>query len=239
MTFQHTTLRYNRVPFHTPAGEDILQRIEQHWENMRTANGLPVRTSVAPEPLDDSLAHCFVLERVAPQIARFRVAGRELTRLLGMEPRSMPLSALFSSEGRDLLGEMVANVSDGPHIVEIPLTIPRGFARAPVRGRLLMLPLVDRNGNSSRILGAIVLDGKPGRGALRFDIDQSVPLRCKRVGPRIRTSQPIPVTEAAETIHQRPLARAETPARERPNIRFGRPHLRLVVDNSHRIPRAG
>lgn len=235
MTFQHTTLRYNRVPFHTAAGEDILQRIERHWDNMRTADGLPARSSIAPEPLDDTLAHCFVLERVAPQMARFRVAGRELTRLLAMEPRSMPLGALFTENGRDLVGEMVANVADGPHIVELPVTVPRGFARTPVRGRLLMLPLVDRNGNTSRILGAIVLDAKPGRGVLKMEIDTSVPLRCKKVGPRIRTEPVRP--------HARPIevmttiaAPVEPTLQQLARPRRVRPYLRLVVDNTVGVP---
>jgi len=83
MSGEHTVLRYNRIPFHAAEGETILQRVERHWEQMCSKDGLPSRASLSPEPLDTALSHCFILERVAPEVARFRVAGRDLTELLG------------------------------------------------------------------------------------------------------------------------------------------------------------
>jgi len=224
MSGEHTVLRYNRIPFHAAEGETILQRVERHWEQMCSKDGLPSRASLSPEPLDTALSHCFILERVAPEVARFRVAGRDLTELLGVEARGMPLSALFTVPGREALGPLIEQVVDGPHIVEVPLHTSRGFARMPAKGRLLMLPLADRDGQPTRIFGALITDSQPGRHAWRFDLDRAVPLRCKRVFSVMR--------RRAEPVSQSPVTSiASTPEPERPT--FGRrPHLRLVVDNT-------
>ncbi len=226
MTQKHATLRYNRVPFHTAEGEDILQRVEAHWETIRKSSPVPARMTLSPDALDAALSHCFVLERVAPTIARFRVAGQALSTILGMEARSMPLSAVFTADGRDTLGPLINAVCEGPEIVEIPLTATRGLARGPVRGRLLLLPLTDQDGDISRIFGAIVLDGKPGRRALRFDVDQALPLRCKRLTPMIRTIHEVKTQMATADYHD-DFGDTHAPAPQ-----FRRPHLRLVVNNS-------
>ena len=190
---------------------------------MRSADQLPSRATLAPEPLDSALSHCFILERVAPEVARFRVAGRDLTALLGMEARAMPLAALFSVAGREAIGPLVEQVVTGPHIVEVPLTAARGFARTQAKGRLLMLPLADRDGQTTRIFGALVTDTPPGRFAWRFDTDRSVPLRCKRVFSTFkqrRASPPPPTATVTQLLEpEQHLVRSK-------------PYLRLVVDNT-------
>lgn len=235
MSHQHTKLRYNRIPFHRVEGEQVLQKVEAHWEKLRSNETVPQQMHLSSENLEDVLSHCFVLERVAPTIARFRVAGKQMTELLGMDARGMPLSIMFSGDGRDVLGPLLQSVCEGPEIVEVPLTATRGLRRAVVRARLLMLPLKDRDSKVTRIFGALVMDGNAGRQPVRFDIDASVPLRCKRLTPMIRTISQMKAAVAemedaasVATISKAIPAEAPIPLPSR----SARPYLRLVVDNT-------
>lgn len=237
MVHQQTVLRHNRVAFHTEAGEEILQRVERHWEKMRTPGEVPSRMSIQPQPLDHALSHCFVLERVAQTHARFRVAGQALTHVLGQDARNLPLGALFTVDGADVLGELVQAVCEGPEIVEMPLTASRGLVRGPLRGRLLMMPLTDRNGQVTRIFGALVLDGAPGRKPLCFDVDTALPLRRKAITPLARHIARLKSQIAdmsAAPVAERPRARV-LPTRDvdvAVPAPVSHPHLRLVVDNT-------
>ncbi|MEL6640042.1 MAG: PAS domain-containing protein [Pseudomonadota bacterium] len=230
MSFEHTKLRYNRVPFHRIEGEKILQQVEAHWERLRSSDPVPGHTDVAGKVYDEMMAHCFVLERVAPTIARFRVAGANVTELMGMDARGMPLSVVFSAEGRDELAGIIQTVCDGPEVVEIPVTAAKGLRRAGLRGRVLLLPLRDRDGKVTRIFGAVVFDGSVGRNTVRLDIDRSVPLRCKRLTPTIRTisemNDTTPGVTPEPTVTTITQAMAPLPARS------ARSYLQLVVDNT-------
>lgn len=228
MSHEHTKLRYNRIPFHTPEGEQILQRVERHWEKMRKMGPVPAQLSLSPEPLDNALSHCFVLERVGATIARFRVAGQALTHLMGMEARAMPLSALFSAEGREALGPLVNSCCEGPEIVEIPLIASRGLGRSSMRGRLLMLPLKDRDGDVTRLFGCIVSDTPPGRRVMRFDIDRQIPIRCKRLTPLMETLTELRDRFAFPADEDRQPERIPAVMTKIAQT----PHLRLVVDNT-------
>lgn len=230
MSQEHTKLRYNRIPFHVVAGEKILQQVEAHWEKMRATDTVPTQMSVSPDALDEALANCFVLERVAPTIARFRVAGKQLNDLMGIDVRGMPLSTLFSEAGRQSLAEVVQSVCEGPEIAEIPITATRGLRRSVLRGRVLLLPLKGRDGQVNRIFGAIVLDGAPSRHTVRFDFDRSIPLRGKRLTPMIRTISEMKtaVADMNAAADRATMAKAMEPL---PAL-SARPYLQLVVDNT-------
>ena len=230
MSHEHTKLRYNRIPFHRVEGERILLQAEAHWEKLRSGDPIPAQGDVPDAHFDDMMAHCFVLERVAPTIARFRIAGKHVTELMGMDARGMPLSVLFSATGRDDLAQVMQPVCDGPEVAEIPVTATRGLRRTVMRGRILLLPLRDRNGKVSRIFGTMVFDGPLGRQNIRLDMDKSVPLRCKRLTPMIRTISEMKAaavdldTAPSETTIAKVMA--PLPARS------ARPYLQLVVDNT-------
>ncbi|MBB5721871.1 hypothetical protein FHS72_001495 [Loktanella ponticola] len=202
-----------RTPFHDPNGEAVLKQVERHWRSMRNGDDLPQRVDLSPDHLSDSLAHCFTLERVAPTIARFRVAGRAVHEVLNMEPRGMPLSALFTPAGRDMLAPLIFDVCEGPDIVEVPVIAARSLGRSPLRGRLLLMPLKHAGQEVNRLFGAVVVDGKTGRRPMRFDFDRDQSLRQQAVQPIIRT------------VHE--ILSEPTVAHPAP-----RPALRLIVDNT-------
>lgn len=241
MSTELSSRLFSRMPFHTPDGEALLRKVEAHWTSKRPFGQIPSQADLAPEPLNTALSHCFVLERISATVARFRIAGKGLNELLRFEARGMPLSAIFSAEGRAQLGPMINAVCEQPEIAEIPLTASRGLIGGPLRGRLLLMPMKDARGEITRIFGALIVDGAPGRRALRFDIDPAVPLRNQRLAtPVIRTIAEDAPTPAPPQVlnHLREIAPATIPAAAHiPTPRAPRSYLRLVVDNTSSVVR--
>lgn len=235
MSFEHSARPLSRIPFHTAEGEALLKKVEAHWAEKRNFGSIPSQADLAPEPLNDALSYCFILERLSPTIARFRVAGQGLNDLLRLEARGMPLSAIFTPEGRAQLGPIINAVCEVPEIVEIPVTASRGIIGGPLRGRVLLLPLKDVEGKLTRIFGALIVDGTPGRRALRFDIDPLVPLRTQRLSPVIRTiAENAPAATAPQYVQRLRDVEPTMPVVPSvlPTLSARRSYLRLVVDNT-------
>ncbi|MEJ6402153.1 PAS domain-containing protein [Yoonia sp. 2307UL14-13] len=195
-------------------GQDILTNLEGYWQTLRHAQRVPSRNDIEPRLIDDAIPHAFILQRVAPGIGRIRVAGQRLHDLIKMDARGMPISSFFAPEARDRLAKLVEAAFRDPAIISIPLYIPGSFGRAAVTGTMLLLPLRDHTGATSRILGAVVTEGDIGRKARRFTIADNVPIRHDSIGPRLASVTPL-------------FQRSEL---KKPDA--GRPALRLVVDNA-------
>lgn len=245
MTNKSEQTSYTRLPFESDVGETILRDVEACWRGLRDASGVPARRDLTPQPLVGALSHCFILERVTATVARFRVAGQSVHKLLEMEPRGLPLSSLFTASSRISLAPIINAVCEGPELAEIPVIASRGIARTPLRGRLLLLPLKDDDGAVTRIFGAIVVDGNRARRALRFDFDTNYPLRSQKIKPIIRTVHEVAslteVLELPNTRHETPAkpASPRIPAEVTQQVwnapgaaASKRPALRLVVDNT-------
>lgn len=206
---------------HNTTATGMLADLERYWRALRGARRLPVRTEVDPARIDGALPHAFILERVAPGVARMRVAGQALADHLGMDPRGMPLSALFRHEARAALSDHVARLFDGPALIDLPLCMPRLLGRPRLAGRMLLLPLTDAEGAVTRALGAVAIEWRAGRGQRRFDIDPDCAPRIEPLGATC--DQP-----------QRRLRVAAGMGRGMPRGRECRPaqaQLRLVVSN--------
>ncbi len=200
-----------------PAGRTVLTEIEDHWRDLRAASGfLPRRSEVDASRMAAALPHAFVLERVAPGVARFRIAGRAVAGVMGGEPKGLPLSMAFAAASRPSLQNWLDRCFDAPALVELLIEAPQGGLRQPLRGRLLLLPLLDENGQVARALGGLLLDGVPRRSNIRFDLSDAV--------PRVETV-PHP---APKRVFADPAGSAALPGLRETE----RPYLRLVVPNS-------
>ena len=113
-----------------------LQSVRGYWEALRRDGDIPQRADVEPRGMASCLEHVFLLERIAPGLARFRLAGMHLTDLMGMDVRGMPLSALFDPLARSRLAQEVEQVFTGPAILEIGLEAERGIGRRALAGRM-------------------------------------------------------------------------------------------------------
>ncbi len=195
------------------AAHATLKSLEAYWQTLRHAQRIPSRNDIEPRQIDDALPHAFILQRVAPGVARMRVAGQGLHDLLKMDARGMPISTLILPEARDDIASLIEDAFTTPAIVSIPLLSPSSLLRQDLTGTMLLLPLRDEKGDTSRILGALVTDDAPGNRPRRFQIKPGAAIRNEPLQPRLASVQGL--------VHR---AKDKGPD-------AARPALRLVVNN--------
>lgn len=159
------------------AGAAILSHLETYWRSLCAADRIPARNDLAPDLIDAALPYAFILHRVAPGIARFRMAGQRINALVRMDARGMPFSILFAPASRSHIAELVETAFMRPAIIGAGLVSPAQILRAPVTARMLLLPLRDAQGQTTRMLGALVSEGILGPTARRFDLAHDLSLR--------------------------------------------------------------
>ncbi len=195
-------------------GNETLESLESYWQTLRHAQKVPSRNDIEPSQIDDALPHAFILQRVAPGVARMRVAGQRLHDLLKMDARGMPVSTFFMPEARDEIARLIEAAFREPAIISIPLDAPATMLRGQVTGTMLLLPLRDAQGATTRILGALVTEGEIGHRPRRFKITEGARLRRETLGLQLAGVQTL--------IPADPVEKPDTT----------RPALRLVVNNS-------
>lgn len=201
----------------TPAGHSVLEELEGHWRELRAASThLPRRADLDASRIVGALPHSFILERVASGVARFRVAGGSVTELVGGETQGIPLAVLFSSASRASLKQWVDRCFEGPALVDLMVEASQGALRQSLRGRLLLLPMLDDEGQVTRALAGLLMERAPRRGNLCFDLADAVP-RVETVVPVAPRLQAFAMSSNRTGMHS--LREAE------------RPYLRLVVSN--------
>ncbi len=195
------------------ADNPTLNSLETYWRALRHARHIPARNDIRPHEIDSALPHAFILQRVAPGVARMRVAGQQLHDLLKMDARGMPISTFFQTSARDQIAELVEKAFSEPAIIAVPLVSQGTIIRSTLYGTMLLLPLRDEEGQTSRVLGALVTEGNHGNRPRRFAIDQTANIRVDTLGIKLATAQTMPL-----------VTKAKGPDAERPA-------LRLVVNN--------
>lgn len=199
-------------------------QVEAYWDALRGARLLPDRSEVDPRGIERALEYAFILEQVAPGVARLRIAGGHLSDLLGMEVRGMPLSAFFMPEARIDLAAILEQVCTTPSIATLSLQAETGIGKPALDARLLLLPMTDAFDRITRILGCLDSQGGVGRAPRRFTIagKQLRPLVAREAARQWPGSAPQPADKPTE------LGLAEAPARFSPASPRRADYLRLV-----------
>lgn len=179
---------------------DLCALVDRYWRGLRHGRVAPLRSDVDPRAIAAALPYVLIAERLAPGIARLRIAGSELNDLLGMEARGMPLTVFAEPEARKLLSSAIEDVCASPAIVEMRLTGPASYGRPALSGRLMLWPLVSETGKMDRLLGCLVPVGETGRAPRRFQV--GLPRRHLLDGPGGQSA-----------VTQRPLAEPGRPLR--------------------------
>lgn len=148
-------------------------QIEGYWDALRGHRLVPDRAEIDPRALSGALEHAFVLERIAPGLARFRVAGMHLSDLMGLEVRGMPISAIFTPGSRPDLARALDAVFDEPARVRLSLDGEGGIGRPGLSGEMLLLPLRSDSGEVNRALGCLVMEGGLGRKPRRLTVTET------------------------------------------------------------------
>lgn len=182
-----------------------ISQLEAYWQGLRCGRLVPNRSDVDPRGIETALEFAFILERISPGMARFRLAGMHLNELMGMEVRGMPITAFFAPDTRRQVSDALEHVFEEPALARISLRGERGMGRSPITAELIILPLRSDLGDISRALGCLVCDGEIGRTPRRFDVcdlqleplfagvaPRGAPLRVAPASPMARRCQPTP-----------------------------------------------
>lgn len=183
------------------------RQAEAYWTALRVGDDLPRRSDIDPRGLENILEYTFILERIAPGMARFRLAGNHLAQIAGMEVRGMPMTAFFSAAARAEITALIEHVFLEPAVAELSLK-PAGARTGPVDARALLLPLKGDQGEVTRALGVMIAEGPLGAGGTRFEVAGSN-LRALGVGPRPRMRAPLPglAEDAVPSLGGKPVLR--------------------------------
>lgn len=166
-------------------------RVLRHWESLRDGRAMPRRNDIDPRDLAEELEYLFVAEPVAPGVARLRLAGQHLTQLLGMEPRGMPLCALFEGPSREEIARAVEQVAGHGLRALLPLRAAGGLGRPALEGLMALMPL-EGEGGAPRILGVLQTRGPMGRSPRRLTLSGPVePVAPAEAPPAAIGSRPV------------------------------------------------
>jgi len=147
-----------------------IRQAEAYWTALREGDDVPHRSKIDPRGLENILSQTFILERIAPGIARFRLAGQKLNEMAGMEVRGMPLTAFFTPAARKQVSAAIEHMFDAPAVVELTLKTETTRNRPSQEAHMLLLPLRSDLGDVSRALGVFVSDGNPMKTSQRFSV---------------------------------------------------------------------
>jgi hypothetical protein len=180
-----------------------LAQVEAYWEALRGARIMPYRSEIDPRGIEQALEYSFIVERIAPGIARLRIAGSHLTDLMGMEVRGMPLTAFIAPGSRRQVSDTLEEIFETPATCTINLHSEKGPGMPPLTARMVLMPLKSDLGDVSRLLGALVSVGEMGRSPRRFEV----------TGCALR---PILTRDGAAPIAPRKPAAAQVPTLSKP-----------------------
>ena len=211
--------------FRAEVGYTALSQVEAYWDGLRGLRQMPKRSEIDPRGIESALEYTFVLERIAPGMARIRIAGSHLSDLLGMDVRGMPLTSLITPPCRRQISDALEEVFQRPATCELRLSAPADTDRPQMEGRLLLLPLKSDLGDVSRVMGCLVSKGEMGLSPRRFDlVGASIrPITSPAATPDVQGTPPKP----APVQHAEGFAEAQTPF-EAATRRSDVPYLRLV-----------
>ncbi|MFZ1725199.1 MAG: PAS domain-containing protein [Albidovulum sp.] len=192
--------------------------VRAYWEALRNGRPMPTRTEIDPRGIEHALEFAFILERIAPKVARFRLSGRHLNNLMGMDVRGMPITTFFVPDAREKVSDIVEAVFTNPETAEIELAAEQGFGKPPIRAKLLMLPLQGDASEPGKALGCLVSIGDIGRTPRRFHLGTVRGSQIsKETSPKSRHQPATGFAESAREFDRSPTLGSR-----------GRAHLRLV-----------
>ncbi len=206
-----------------------LAQVEAYWEGLRGTRLMPFRSEVDPRGIEQALEYAFIVERIAPGIARLRIAGSHLSDLMGMEVRGMPLTAFFVPGSRRQISDTLEEVFEVPATCTINLRSEDAPGMPLLTARMLLMPLKSDLGDVSRLLGALVSVGEMGRSPRRFDVtgsnlrkivsDQTAPTPLHMPQEHRLPSTVQPVAKAPGFAEPKPTFKSETPRSDAPYLR--------------------
>lgn len=218
---QHNVLSMSKHQPHN--GFAALSLVEAYWDALRAGREMPKRAEIDPRGIESALEYAFILERVAPGVARMRIAGSHLHDIMGMEARGMPITAFFEQDSRLKIAGLLEEVFQTPATAEVFMQSTASHGQPALEARMILLPLKSDLGDVSRILGCMVSLGDIGTAPRRFDLRNVATRKLGKAHEADISPAPNAFNEAPQVFTpMAPVPAAPEVSNKRP------PYLRLV-----------
>ncbi|MDA5094908.1 PAS domain-containing protein [Aliiroseovarius sp. KMU-50] len=166
-----------------------MAQAEGYWHGLRNGGSIPSRSDVDPRGISGILEYAFILEQIAPGIAKIRLCGQSLNEALGMEMRGIPISSLFLPEARYQFQKALQKMFEGPSTIQASLISKGGFTQKDLEAQLFIAPLRDEQGRVTRALGTFQINDKVNRAPRRFDFRDLVITRIESNAAALEASR--------------------------------------------------
>ena len=154
----------------------VIMDLLRYWETLRAGRLAPARSEIDPREIKSALKYTFILEFDPVGGIRFRLAGEKICALMGMDLRGMPAYSLIDISDRQEFEQTLHTMTRKPEIVEYRLAGTCG-AQRPTAARMLLLPMLDAEGNITRVLGGLSMRTPLFDPPLRFELVEKMRTR--------------------------------------------------------------
>jgi hypothetical protein len=146
----------------------MLTSLKSYWERLRAGRIAPYRAEIDPRQFETALENMFIVEKLAPDNMRVRLAGMKICEMMGMEVRGMQPGLLIEEGDRVRFDRLLNVVMGEPAVVELRLTAPN--RTGTYRARMLLMPLRSDFGDINRVIGCTSGEGDLFAPPLAFSI---------------------------------------------------------------------
>jgi hypothetical protein len=146
----------------------MLSSLRSYWERLRAGRVAPYRAEIDPRQFESALENMFIVERLAPETMRIRLAGMRVCEMMGMEVRGMHPNLFIAEADRVRFDRLLNVVMSEPAVVELKLDAP--MRSGVYRASMLLMPLRSDFGEINRVLGCTSGDGEIFHPPLAFAI---------------------------------------------------------------------
>jgi hypothetical protein len=147
----------------------MISSLKTYWDRLRAGRIAPYRAEIDPRQFESALENMFIIEKLAPDNMRVRLAGMKVCEMMGMEVRGMQPGALIDENDRVRFDRLLNVVMTEPAVVELKLAAPN---RAGVyRASMLLMPLRSDFGDINRVIGCTSGEGDLFAPPLIFAIE--------------------------------------------------------------------
>jgi hypothetical protein len=147
----------------------MLTSLKSYWERLRAGRIAPYRAEIDPRQFETALENMFIIERIAPDNMRIRLAGMKICEMMGMEVRGMQPGFLIDEADRLRFERLLNVVMAEPSVVELKLSADSRAGR--YRATMLLMPLRSDFGEINRVLGCTSGQGEVFAAPLAFRIE--------------------------------------------------------------------
>ena len=168
--------------------DPMLSSLRTYWDRLRAGRVAPYRAEIDPRQFEQALENMFIVEKLAPDNMRIRLAGMKICEMMGMEVRGMQPSCLIDAADRARFDRLLNVVMTEPAVVELGLSAPN--RAGTYHATMLMMPLRSDFGDINRVIGCTSGSGELFAAPLAFHIED-VGVTPVEPGPAAAPAMPL------------------------------------------------